>query len=59
MCVQVWYVQIEMRNKYVGWINNVNIVVCSTFNVKWGENTALRSSSADSSGAGWEFSQPH
>ncbi len=26
---------------------------------QWGENTALRSSSADRSGAGWEFSQPH
>ncbi len=25
---------------------------------KWGENTALRSSSGDSTGAGWEFSQP-
>ncbi len=26
---------------------------------QWGENTALRSSSADRTGAGWEFSQPH
>ncbi len=26
---------------------------------QWGENTALRSSSADRAGAGWEFSQPH
>ncbi len=26
---------------------------------QWGENTALRSSSADLTGAGWEFSQPH
>ncbi len=26
---------------------------------QWGENTALRSSSADGTGAGWEFSQPH
>ncbi len=34
MCVQVWYVQIEMKNKYVWWINNVNSVVCSMFNVK-------------------------
>ncbi len=35
MCVQVWYVQIEIeKNKYVWWINNVNSVVCSTFIVK-------------------------
>ncbi len=26
---------------------------------QWGENTALRSSSADRTGAGWAFSQPH
>ncbi len=26
---------------------------------QWGGNTALRSSSADRTGAGWEFSQPH
>ncbi len=26
---------------------------------KWGENTALRSSSAGCTGAGWVFSQPH
>ncbi len=26
---------------------------------QWGENAALRSSSADCVGAGWEFSQPH
>ncbi len=26
---------------------------------QWGENTALRSSSADRAGAGGEFSQPH
>ncbi len=28
-------------------------------NEQWGENTALRRSSADGTGAGWEFSQPH
>ncbi len=26
---------------------------------QWGENAALRSSSADGAGVGWEFSQPH
>ncbi len=26
---------------------------------QWGENTTLRSSSADRTGAGWAFSQPH
>ncbi len=26
---------------------------------QWGENTALRSSSAGRMGGGWEFSQPH
>ncbi len=26
---------------------------------QWGQNTALRSSSADRTGVGWEFSQPH
>ncbi len=26
---------------------------------QWGENTALRSSSADRAGAGWDLSQPH
>ncbi len=26
---------------------------------QWGENTALRSSSADGAGAGYVFSQPH
>ncbi len=26
---------------------------------QWGENTALKSFSADRAGAGWEFSQPH
>ncbi len=26
---------------------------------QWGENAALRGSSADGTGAGWEFSQPH
>ncbi len=36
---------------------------CAVVHVKreeqWGENTALRSSSADGSGAGCVFSQPH
>ncbi len=34
-------------------------VICVQGEEQWGENTALRSSSADRTGAGWEFSQPH
>ncbi len=39
------------------------VFICAVIRVQgeeqWGENTALRSSSADCTGAGWEFSQPH
>ncbi len=34
-------------------------VICVQGEEQWGENTALKSFSADRAGAGWEFSQPH
>ncbi len=34
-------------------------VICVEGEEQWGENTALRSSSADDAGVGCEFSQPH
>ncbi len=34
-------------------------VICLEGEEQWGENAALRSSSADGAGVGCEFSQPH
>ncbi len=50
MCVQVWYVQIEMKNKYVWWINNVNSVVCSTLMSSVHEMDCLREETVPVSG---------